>query len=80
MTPIANHLDGAGNIVDRASSAADRLLDATRQAADSTFGNVVDKVHALRTHAAPLQSLLLAAALGVTLMAVVGVLRSSRRR
>jgi len=100
MTPIANKPDGAGNMVDRASFAAERLLEATRHTADSAIGSVADKVHAVRdraspaldrwlapvdalvvrTQAAPLRSLLLAAAIGASLMAVVGVFRVRRRR
>ena len=100
MPPFESQPANTGNMVDRASSAADRLLEATRQRADVAIGSVAEGVHAardraspalnrmlapvdalaVRTQAAPLKSLLLAAALGATLMAVVGVLRSSRRR
>ena len=53
MTLIANHLDGAGCIVDRASTAADRLFDATRRASDSATDSAPDKVHAVRERASP---------------------------
>lgn len=99
MTAFENKPD-PGNLVDKASSAADRLLAATQQTADSAIGSVADGLHSLRdcaspalnralapvdslvlrTQAAPLKSLLLAAAAGATLMAVVGVMRSSRHR
>lgn len=100
MNQVENKPGATGNMVDRASSAADRLLESTRQTADSAIGSVAHRVHAVRdraspalnrllapvdslaarTQAAPLKSLLLAAALGATLMAVVGVVRASRRR
>ncbi len=90
--------EATANLVDRAATSADRLLDATRQGATSAIDSVADKVHELRdraspqlnrltapvdalverTHAAPLQSLLMAAAAGAVLMALAGLLRSSR--
>ncbi|MEP7099171.1 MAG: hypothetical protein ABI781_01595 [Burkholderiales bacterium] len=96
--PTESSTAEAGNIVDRASNSADKLLDATRQTASSAIDSVADKVHALRdraspqldrltapvdalverTQAAPLQSLLMAAAAGAALMALAGLLRSSR--
>jgi hypothetical protein len=53
MTALAKKLDGAGNVVDRASSAADRLLDATRHTADAAIGSVAEGVHAVRDRASP---------------------------
>ena len=50
---------------DRASPALDRLT--------SPVDNLVE-----RTHAAPLQSLLVAAATGAVLMALIGLMRGSR--
>lgn len=87
-----------GNVVDRATQSADRLLDATRQTASSAIDSVADTVHAVRdraspaldrltapmdslvarTHAAPLQSLLVAAAVGAGLMALIGMVRPRR--
>ena len=84
MPPFANKPDDAGNLIDRASSAADRPLGATWHTADTAIGSVADRVHAVRdraspvldrwlapvdalvvrTQAAPLKSLLPAAALG----------------
>lgn len=99
MTSVESKHD-VGNIVDQASSAADRLLAATQRKADSAIGGMSDRLHAvrdlaspalnralapadslvLRTQAAPLKSLVLAAAAGAALMAVVGAMRSSRHR
>ncbi|HWH84640.1 MAG TPA: hypothetical protein VNU71_20625 [Burkholderiaceae bacterium] len=42
-----------GNIVDRASDSADRLLESTRQTASSAIDSVAAKVHAVRDRASP---------------------------
>lgn len=84
-----------GNLVDRASDSADRLLDSTRQTATAAIDSVAATVHAVRdraspaldritspvdtivrrTHEAPLQSLMVAAATGAALMLLVGMIR-----
>ena len=66
-----------------ASSAIDSVADkvhALRDRASPQLNRLTAPVDALieRTHAAPLQSLLIAAAVGAALMALAGLLRSSR--
>lgn len=88
----------APNLVDRAANSADKVLEATRQVADSVIDDIADKVHAVRdraspaldrftapvdslivrTQAAPLRSLLMAAATGAALVALIGMIRSGR--
>jgi len=65
------------------SSAIDSVADkvhALRDSASPKLDRLTAPVDALveRTHAAPLQSLLMAAAAGAALMALAGLLRSSR--
>ncbi len=49
MTALANKLDDASSIVDRASSAADRLLDVSRHTADAAIRSVAGGVFAVRS-------------------------------
>jgi len=100
MTDYSKQLVDGENVVDHAAHSAEKLLEATRQNANSAIDGAADKVQALRnrtspaldrlmapvdslierTRAAPLTSLLMAAAAGATLMALAGLLRPSRRR
>ena len=87
--PAGNIVDRASQSADKlldatrqsASSAIDSVADkvhAIRDRASPQLDRLTAPVDALveRTHAAPLQSLLVAAAVGAALMAVVGLLRS----
>ena len=71
-----------GKTADSAIGSVAHRVHAVRDRASPALNRLLAPVDSLaaRTQAAPLKSLLLAAALGATLMAVVGVVRASRRR
>jgi hypothetical protein len=79
--------ESADRVLDAARQAAESAIDsvagkvhAVRDRASPALDRLTSPVDILvqRTHAAPLQSLLLAAATGAVLMALIGLLRGAR--
>lgn len=83
----------SSNLVDQTSQAADQAIKATQHLASDAMNRIMDTSHQLRLkadHASestinyikhePIKSLLIAAATGAALMALIGLLSGSRSR
>ena len=85
--------DTSSSLINQTSQAADQALKATQHLASDALESVLDASHQLRLKAGhasdstvnyikhePVKSILIAAATGAALMALIGLLSSSRSR
>lgn len=85
--------DTSHSLIDQTSHAADQALKATQHLANNALESVLDTSHQLRLKAGhasdstisyikhePVKSILIAAATGAALMALIGLLSSNRGR
>ncbi len=88
-----NLADTSSNLINQTSHAADQALRATQQLANNAMESVLDTSHQLRLKAGhasestvnyikhePVKSILIAAATGAVLMALISLFSSSRHR